>query len=191
MTQVNTDEIHMLQQNGCHVIHCPESNLKLASGFCPVSRLCDAGINVALGTDGAASNNDLDMLGELNTAALLAKGVAQDPTAVTAHEALSMATINGARALGIDSITGSLETGKAADIVAVDLGELAHQPVYDPVSHLVYTGSGRSVSHVWVNGQLLVKERKLLDFDTSGLARKVDAWRVKISAAENQQVMKF
>ncbi len=191
MTQVNPDEIELLRQNGCHVIHCPESNLKLASGFCPVTQYTDAGINVALGTDGAASNNDLDMLGELKTAALLAKGVAQDPTALTAHEALRMATINGAKALGIDAITGSLEAGKAADVVAVDLSELAHQPVYDPASHLVYTSSGRNVSHVWVNGKILVKDRKLLNFDSAGLAQKVEGWRVKISAAENQQVMKF
>ena len=120
MTQLSDEEIALLAQTGTHVIHCPESNLKLASGFCPTHKLIEAGVNVALGTDGAASNNDLDMFGEMRTAALLGKGVAENPSAIPAHQALAMATINGAKALGIDQTTGSIEVGKAADLIAVD-----------------------------------------------------------------------
>ena len=191
MTQIIDEDIELLQNNGCHVIHCPESNLKLASGFCPTTKLANAGINVALGTDGAASNNDLDMFGEMQTAALLAKGLTLDATALTAPEALRMATYNGAKALGIEEITGSLEKGKAADITAIDLGHLTHQPTYDPISQLVYTSCGRNVSHVWVNGQLLVDNGELTLIDTDALLNKVQSWRVKIGAAENQQTLKF
>src|SRR6185436_12056795 len=127
-------EIETLARLNVHVIHCPESNLKLASGFCPIHKLIQAGVSVALGTDGAASNNDLDMLSEMRTAALLAKGVARAATALPAHAALRMATLNGARALGLDERIGSLLPGKAADLTAIDLSDLSSQPVYDPAS---------------------------------------------------------
>src|SRR5690606_4689637 len=132
MTQVDDSDIALLQASGAHVIHCPESNLKLASGFCPSARLLAEGINLALGTDGAASNNDLSMLGELHTAALLGKAVAGEPSALDAHTCLQIATLGGARALGIDERTGSLEPGKAADITAIDLSDLGCTPLYDP-----------------------------------------------------------
>lgn len=185
MTQLSTDEIALLAREGAHVIHCPESNLKIASGFCPVGRLEAAGVNVALGTDGAASNNDQDLLGEMRTAALLAKGVLGDPTAVPAHRALAMATINGARALGIEERVGSLTAGKAADVVAVDLSGVATQPVYDPLSQLVYAASRHDVTDVWVNGRRLVQQRQLTHLDESEILERVRSWQQRISASRN------
>ena len=173
MTQLNDEEISQLADAGTHILHCPESNLKLASGFCKVAALNDAGINVAVGTDGAASNNDLDMFGEMRTAALLAKGVASDATAVPAETALRMATINGAKALGLSDKIGSVEVGKQADLVAVDLGCLETQPVYDAVSQLVYAAGPQHVSDVWVNGKVLLKEGMLTTIDASDLLKRV------------------
>jgi len=191
MTQLAPEDIPLLADTGSHVIHCPQSNLKLASGYCPAAELLDAGINVALGTDGAASNNDLDLFNELNTAALLAKGQSGDATRLPAHQALRMATYNGARALGLDSQIGTLEPHKSADITAVDLGGIAHQPIYDPISHLVYHNCGQQVSHVWVKGRLLVEQGVLTRLDTTLLTHKVRRWRDKIKVAENQQSMNF
>jgi len=183
MTQVNADDIELLQANGCHVIHCPQSNLKLASGFCPVHELMQAGVNVALGTDGAASNNGLDLFAEMQSAALLAKAVSGNASALSAQQALEMATLNGAKALGIDDITGSLETGKVADMVAVDLSALPQQPVHNPVSQLVYTQCGQQVSHAWVNGELLVDNRQLALMDAERIKAKVGEWQQKIQGA--------
>lgn len=180
MTQISDIDIQILQQSGAQVVHCPESNLKLASGFCPVDKLLNAGINVALGTDGAASNNDLDMLGELKTAALLAKAASNNPAALDAHSALRMATLNGARALGIDDQVGSLEIGKQADIAAIDFGDLDVQPIYNPISQLVYTNAGQRVSHLWVNGKCLMRERELLTVNERELHSKVRQWQEKI-----------
>ncbi|MBU0655080.1 MAG: TRZ/ATZ family hydrolase [Gammaproteobacteria bacterium] len=180
MTQLTDGEIDQLAKKGTHVIHCPESNLKLASGFCPVAKLAAAGVNVALGTDGNASNNDLDMLGEMRTAALLGKAVANDASALNASEVLRMATINGAKALGLEKITGSLEIGKAADMIAVDLSVLETRPLYDPVSHLVYCANRNQVSHVWVAGKPLLAERKLTTLDESALLAKAATWQAKI-----------
>lgn len=180
MTQVDNSDITLLQESGSHVVHCPESNLKLASGFCPVQTLLDAGINVALGTDGAASNNDLDLLSELKTAALLAKGVSGRADALDAHAALRMATLSGAQALGLDDKTGSLEAGKAADITAIELSDLAAQPVYNPVSQLVYTNSGHRVSHVWVGGRALLLSRQLQTLNERELVGKARWWRQQI-----------
>lgn len=182
MTQIDDSDISLLQTSGAHVIHCPESNLKLASGFCPVDRLLKAGINVAIGTDGAASNNDLDLFSEVKTAALLAKAVAGDATALSAHTALRMATLNGAIALGLDEQIGSLEIGKAADITAIDLGELAMQPVYNPASQLVYTHSGQAVTDVWVEGKCLLKNRTLQTLNEREILGKANWWRKQIAA---------
>jgi len=181
MTQLNDDEIQLLAANGVQVIHCPESNLKLASGFAPVAKLLQAGVNVALGTDGAASNNDLDLFSEMRTAALLAKGVAADARAVPAATALRMATINAAKALGIDKQTGSLEVGKAADLIAIDLSSLESQPLYDPLSQLVYATSRDQVRHLWVAGQQLLKERQLTTLDEVEIVKKTQQWQAKIS----------
>jgi len=180
MTQVDDEDLALLVEHNCSVIHCPESNLKLASGFCPVERLWAAGVNVAIGTDGAASNNDLDLLGETRTAALLAKAVAGSASALDAHRALRMATLNGARALGLDEHTGSLEVGKVADLVAFDLSGLAQQPVYDPVSQLIYTCGRDCVRHVWVAGKQLLTDRRLTRIDQDQLMANVRQWSTKI-----------
>ena len=183
MTQLTDAEITRLAQTRASVVHCPESNLKLASGFCPVHRLLRAGVNVAIGTDGAASNNDLDMLDELRTAALLAKAVSGEATAVPAHTALCMATLHGARALGLAAETGSLVAGKSADLAAIDLSALASQPVYDPVSQLVYTASRDQVTDVWVAGRRLLADRTLTTIDEAAVLQRARDWRDKIHHA--------
>lgn len=180
MTQLTDAEIDLLAQTGVNVTHCPESNLKLASGFCPVHKLLQAGVNVALGTDGAASNNDLDMLGEMRTAALLAKGVAQDATALPAAAALSMATLNSAKALGLDEQIGSLKPGKAADLAAIDLSAAALQPVYDPISQIVYAAGREQVTDVWVGGRRLLRDRHLTTIDEAAVLAKAARWQAKI-----------
>ncbi|MEB0042829.1 TRZ/ATZ family hydrolase [Pseudomonas sp. MH10] len=187
MTQVSDEDLALLVESNSSVIHCPESNLKLASGFCPVERLWQAGVNVAVGTDGAASNNDLDVLGETRTAALLAKAVAGSATALDAHRALRMATLNGARAMGIQAETGSLEIGKAADIVAFDLSGLAQQPVYDPVSQLIYATGRDCVTHVWVAGKQLLDDKRLTRMDEQALCDTAKAWGQRISGHTTSQ----
>ena len=182
MTQVDESDIALLTEHNCSVIHCPESNLKLASGFCPIERLWEAGINVAVGTDGAASNNDLDVLGETRTAALLAKAVAGSATALDAHRALRMATLNGARALGIDDQTGSLEIGKFADLVAFDLSGLSQQPIYDPVSQLIYSTGRDTVQHVWVGGKQLLEKGQLLRMDEQRIITEACRWGERIAS---------
>jgi 5-methylthioadenosine/S-adenosylhomocysteine deaminase len=180
-TQLVEEELKVLNENGAHVIHCPESNLKLASGFCPVNKLLESGINVGLGTDGCASNNDLDMFSEMRTAALLAKGVADDASAVPAYQALRMATINGARAMGLDHKIGSLETGKFADLTAVDMSSYNSIPIYNPVSHLVYNTQASQVSHVWCSGKLLLENSELLTIDKLKLVETTHNWQQKIA----------
>jgi 5-methylthioadenosine/S-adenosylhomocysteine deaminase len=182
MTQLLPGEIDVLRERGVNVIHCPESNMKLASGFCPVGQLIGKGVNVALGTDGAASNNDLDMLDELRMAALLAKGVARDATAVPAHTALRMATLNGAKALGLDDRVGSIAQGKQADMVAIDLSAITSQPVYDPISQIAYSAGRDQVSDVWVRGKRLLKDRRLTTLDEASILDKASQWRDKIRA---------
>lgn len=184
-TQADDTDIALLADNGAVVVHCPESNLKLASGFCPVAKLAAAGVTVALGTDGAASNNDLDMLGELRTAALLAKGVASDATVLPTHEVLRMATLHGARALGIDDRTGSLVPGKAADLVAIDLAHPSTEPVYNPVSKIVYAAGRDQVSDVWVAGRRLLHQRNLTTIDEKRVITKAQEWRDRIIGARS------
>lgn len=180
MTQLSDEDIEKVVNSGTHILHCPESNLKLASGFCPVQTLLNAGANVCLGTDGAASNNDLDMLGELRTAAMLAKGVSGNPCSVDAFTALRMATINGARALGIDAVTGSLETGKAADVIAIDMNHIETQPMFEPVSQVVYATGRHQVTDVWVAGKQLLRNRKLTGMDEGALLRLAKDWGQRI-----------
>ena len=182
MTQISEEDLALLVESNTSVVHCPESNLKLASGFCPVEHLWQAGVNVAVGTDGAASNNDLDLLGETRTAALLAKAVAGNATALDAHRALRMATLNGARALGLEASIGSLEVGKAADMTAFDLSGPAQQPVYDPVSQLIYATGRDCVTHVWVGGTALLQDRALTRMDEQGLAATAAGWGQRIAA---------
>ena len=183
MTQLTDDEIHLISETGTQVVHCPQSNLKLASGFCPVQKLLDNNINVALGTDSAASNNNLDMLNEMQTAALLAKGVSGNAEAVPALQALKMATINGAKALGIDGETGSLETGKAADITAIDLKRIATEPVYNPISQVVYASQSADVSDVWIAGKRVLKSHQLTLMDEKDIIEKARNWQKRIVSA--------
>jgi 5-methylthioadenosine/S-adenosylhomocysteine deaminase len=180
MTQLEDDEIERLAETGSHVVHCPESNLKLASGFCPVARLLDAGVNVALGTDGAASNNDLNLLAEMRTAALLAKGVAGSASAVPAQAALRMATINGAKALGLDDETGSLEVGKSADIVAVDLDNPHTQPLYHACSQMVYAASSHQVTQVWIGGRQIIRDGQALTLEPDAILAAAHRWQERI-----------
>ena len=175
-------EIDLLAQHGCHVAHCPSSNLKLASGFAPVGALLAAGVNVGLGSDGAASNNRLDLFTEMRLAALLAKAVSDDATALPAWQALELATIRPARALGLDSVIGTLQPGKYADITAVRLSGAELAPCYDPQSHLVYAAGREHVSHVWVNGELVVDNGNLTTIDSSEVQARAAFWRDKIRA---------
>ena len=175
-------EIELFAQHGCHVAHCPSSNLKLASGLAPVRALLAAGVNVALGTDGAASNNRLDMFAEIRLAALLAKGITGDATALPAWQALEMATLGAARALGFDNKIGSLRPGKFADLAAVRLDDIETSPCYDPLSHLVYAAGREQVSHVWVNGKLVLDDRQLTTIDTQEVIATAAYWRARIGA---------
>jgi 5-methylthioadenosine/S-adenosylhomocysteine deaminase len=181
MTQLTGDEIALLAETGVHVVHCPESNLKLASGFCPAHELDKAGVNLCLGTDGAASNNDLDMFSEMRSAALLGKAVAGEASALPAETVLRMATINGARALGLEQEIGSLEPGKSADIIAVDLGDLETQPVYHPASQLIYAAGRDQVTDVWVAGRHLLKQRELTTLDPDTLLTRAREWQQRLS----------
>ena len=179
---LNEAEIEFLAVHGCHVAHCPASNLKLASGIAPITQLAAAGINLGLGSDSAASNNRLDLFAEMRLAALLAKGISGNAAALPAAAALKAATLGGARALNLDSQIGSIIPGKRADLVAVDLSTTSSQPVFDPVSHLVYVAGRENVSHVWVDGKMKLNERRLVNLDTDDLAARAAYWRVKITA---------
>jgi 5-methylthioadenosine/S-adenosylhomocysteine deaminase len=174
---LTAEEIALLARHGCSVAHCPSSNLKLASGFAPVAKLAAAGVNIALGTDGAASNNRLDMFEEMRLAALLAKAVAGDAQAMPAHQALRAATLGGAQALGLGERIGSISAGKAADLTALALRGPELAPCYDVVSHLVYTAGREHVTHVWVAGELQVSEGKLRNTVFSRLDTKLHLWQ--------------
>ena len=182
MTQLTDAEIAACAQHGVSVVHCPESNLKLASGFCPAEKLRRAGVSLAIGTDGAASNNDLDMFGETRTAALLAKAVANDASAFDAAFALQAATLNGARALGLAERIGSIVPGKQADLVAVRLDALETQPLYNVISQIVYATGRHQVGDVWIAGVRKVENGALCAIDTDALRAKTQAWRARIAA---------
>ncbi|MCD9046590.1 MULTISPECIES: TRZ/ATZ family hydrolase [unclassified Luteimonas] len=182
MTQLTDAEIHLCRERGVSVVHCPESNLKLASGFCPACALERAGVNLAIGTDGCASNNDLDMFGETRTAAILAKAVAQDASALDAATALRAATLGGARAIGLDHLVGSIEAGKQADLVCVDLSALETQPLHHVHSQLVYATGRHQVSDVWIGGRARLRSRELVDIDAAALVANARQWRTRIAA---------
>jgi 5-methylthioadenosine/S-adenosylhomocysteine deaminase len=184
MTQLTDEEIAMCASAGVSVAHCPESNLKLASGFCPVEKLRRAGVRVAIGTDGCASNNDLDMFGEMRTAALLAKAVAGDASAFDAASALRSATLEGARAMGLGHCIGSIEPGKQADLTAVRLDDLETQPLYHIASQLVYAAGRHQVSDVWIAGERKLVDGLLADIDTDGIRAKARQWRARIAASD-------
>jgi 5-methylthioadenosine/S-adenosylhomocysteine deaminase len=175
-------EIELLGRHGCSVAHCPSSNLKLASGFAPVHALLESKVNLALGTDGAASNNRLDLFQEMRTAALLAKAVAGDAEAMPAHAALRAATLAGAVAMGLGETIGSIEPGKAADLIAVDLGAPELAPCYDPASHLVYAAGREHVSDVWISGEERVRDGELVAEALSGLDTRWRMWQNALAA---------
>ncbi|WP_448477687.1 TRZ/ATZ family hydrolase [Pseudoxanthomonas mexicana] len=181
MTQLTEAEIHLCAERGVSVVHCPESNLKLASGFCPACALERAGVNLAIGTDGCASNNDLDMFSETRTAALLAKAVAQDAAALDAFSALRAATLGGAKAIGFDDRVGSIEPGKEADLVCVDLSALETQPLHHVVSQLIYATGRQQVSDVWIAGRARLRQRMLVDIDIEGVLSNARQWRERIA----------
>lgn len=182
MTQLTEAEIALCAARGVSIAHCPESNLKLASGFCPAAAVQRAGANLAIGTDGAASNNDLDMFGEMRTAALLAKAVADDAAALDAATALHAATLGGARALGFGDRIGSIEPGKQADFVCVDFDTLETQPLHHVISQLVYACGRQHVTDVWIAGQCKLRERRLVDMDADALVANARQWRERIAA---------
>lgn len=181
MTQLDPHSLAKVADTAANVIHCPESNLKLGNGICPVAHLMEHGVNLALGTDGAASNNDLDLLAEARSAALLAKGYAADPCALNAFQTLEMLTINAARALGQEQRLGSVEAGKLADLCAIRLDALQTTPMYDVVSHLIYAVSSQQVSHVWVGGRMLLKDGKFLHMDSEDIMGRANDWSKRIT----------
>ena len=182
MTQLNGTDLEALSETGVNVIHCPESNLKLGNGICPVARLLEHNVNLALGTDGAASNNNLNLLAESRGAALLAKGYSADPCVLDAFQTLEMLTINAARALGKEHQLGSVEAGKQADLCAIRLDSLQTTPMYDVVSHLIYAASSQQVTHVWVNGRMLLQDKQFLHLDTGDIMDRANYWAKRIAS---------
>ncbi len=181
------DEIAMFAREGVAVAHCPSSNLKLGSGIAPVAQYRAGGINVAIGTDGAASNNVLDMLGEIRLAALLAKVSAADAAAISADDALRMGTLDGARALGLGDVTGSLVAGKAADVTCIDLGRPRSQPVYDVTSQIVYAAAAAQVSDVWIAGRHQLENGRLTHMNSDELLLRSEEWRERIAAVRRNE----
>ncbi|RLN71315.1 hypothetical protein BBJ28_00014916 [Nothophytophthora sp. Chile5] len=189
MTQLTDEEIEDVAQAGAHVVHCPSSNLKLASGITRVTELLRSGVNVTLGTDGAASNNSLNMFGEMKLAALLAKVQARQSASVPAAEALQMATLNGARALGLEHEIGSIEVGKRADVIAIECDSIEMLPMYNAVSHIVYVAGREHVSDVWINGKHVLDNHELTTVDEAQVKRDVRDWlaRISVHRSERQQ----
>ena len=183
MTQLTGEEIDLIAATNTAVIHCPKSNLKLASGFCPVTDLLNAGARVGLGTDGAASNNGLNMLEEMRFASLLAKGTSQDATALPAIEALEMATLGGARSLGMEATIGSLEVGKSADMFSMHLNDLHSQPLYHLVSQIVYAAKMQA-ENLWVAGNQLLKDGELTQVNETEILARAQHWATQISGNE-------
>ena len=177
MTHVNDEDLEIIRLQKAHIAHCPESNMKLASRVAPVQKMLEMGINVALGTDGAASNNDLDMFGEMKSAAFLSKVTTDDPESLNAKTVLEMATINGAKALHLADKIGSIELGKVLDVIAIDMDTIETIPCFNPVSQLVYATPRNQVTHVWVNGKILMDNRKLTTIDEEALKKKAYTWK--------------
>ncbi len=181
MVHLLPGEIESVAESGVRIVHCPQSNLKLGNGFCPVDKLTQHNITVAIGTDGAASNNDLDMFAETQTAALLAKGASANASALPAPQALQAATTAGAKALGLDDQIGALTPGKQADFIAVDLSAANTQPVYNPISQLIYATTASQVSDVWVNGKRLLEGREFTTLDEAEILAKAREWGVRVA----------
>ncbi len=180
MTQIDDEDVELLTETAAHVTHCPESNLKLASGYCPVDLFLKKRINVALGTDGAASNNNLDIIGELRSAAFIGKTISKSAAAVSAAEVLRMATLNGAKALGLVDKIGSIEIGKAADLIAINLNHFNTRPIYNPISQIVYSANNTQITDVWVAGVQLLKNQQLVLMDEDQLQAKASKWQQRL-----------
>jgi 5-methylthioadenosine/S-adenosylhomocysteine deaminase len=187
MTQLTEQEIALSAERGVSVVHCPQSNMKLASGFAPIEKLRLAGVNLALATDGCASNNDLDMFDEMRTAALLAKVVSGDATALNAASALHMATMGSANAMGMGDLIGSIEVGKQADLICVQMNALETQPMYHVISQLVYASGRHQVTDVWIAGKAKLSERTLVDIDVDKLLQQTHYWRDRIYAIQSSK----
>ena len=185
MTQIADKDMELIKRHNLHLVHCPSSNMKLASGNCPVDKMLEAGINLCIGTDGAASNNRLDMIEEMRLAALLAKSTSAKPTAMNASQALTAVTLNAAKALGMDSQIGSLRKGKQADIIAVRLDSAGSLPVYNALSQLVYSTNGSQVSHSWVAGRQLMDQRQLQTLHMASITKRARNWAERIRGASN------
>lgn len=181
MTQLTDEQVALTAESGVHVLHCPAANMKLASGFCRIRDLDQAGVNIAIGTDGAASNNRLDMFAEMRLASLNAKGSSLDPEAAPAARSLSMATIQGARALGLEDQIGSIEVGKQADLVAVALEEPGSWPIHHVISHLVYVVGRHQVTDVWISGRACVRQRQLQTLDLHRIQSQTADWGNKLN----------
>ncbi len=179
--QLNEEDMDILLASNTNIVHCPESNMKLASGICPIDKLRSLGLNVALGTDSVASNNDLDMISEMRSATLLSKISTMSPTSLNTQDTIELATINGAKALGVDHLLGSLQKGKSADFIAIDLDTIEALPVYEPSIQLIYSSSRHQVSDVWVAGKQLMKDRELLTLNELELKDKARFWGNKIN----------
>ena len=182
MVALDDNDIATVSKRGSHVVHCPASNLKLASGFCPLKKLLDNNVNVAVGTDGAASNNTLNMLAETRTAALLAKAVANDSSALPAWQALELATLGGAKAIGLAQQIGSLVVGKQADIVAIDMSDIEQQPLFDLCSQLIYSDCGGKVSDSWIAGKRVLTNKQPVNLDLQSINEQTMRWRDKINS---------
>lgn len=184
MTALTDAEIELVAERGVRVIHCPHSNMKLASGVCPVAKLLDAGVTLGLGTDGAASNNGLDLFAEARLAALLAKSTLADPTLLPAADMVEMATLGGARALGLADRIGSIEVGKCADLVAVDVAHPSMQPLHDPHAQLVHAGAGPRVTHTFVNGRCVYDNGTWPTLDIDDTLARATHWRSRLANSE-------
>jgi len=187
MTQVEAEDMDTLAEAGASVVHCPESNLKLGSGVCPVARLLGRGVRVALGTDGAATNNDLDLLAEARIAGLLSSGVAATPGDLVAADLLRMATLEGARTLGLGDVTGSLEPGKWADLCCIDLRAARSWPVHDPITAVIYAASSQQVTDTWVAGRQLLADGRLRYIDESAVLERAESWRERLDATAGEE----
>lgn len=185
MTHLSDEDIDLIGERKVNVIHCPQSNLKLASGICRLKDLLQAGVNVSLGTDGAAANNDLDLLAELQTASLLAKGATRDPCAIDSMAALDLVTICAARALGREDCLGSIEPGKQADMCALDLNHARTQPVHNVISQIVYAASGSQVTDVWIAGRRVLKDSRMISMDEEAILAKAERWAQRMHKTIN------
>ncbi len=177
---LNDQDIATLAKNKVSIVHNPSSNMKLGSGIADIAKMLKQNLNISLGTDSSASNNRLDIMEEMRLAALLIKGSTKSPESFSANEAIKMATINGAKALGLESIIGSIEKNKKADLVAIDLNSIENQPIYNPLTTLVYSSSRSDVSYVWIDGEIKLKDKKLVKIDEERIIQLAKKWQRKL-----------